>query len=166
MKKRKILRLLAVLTMVLTMVLHTSNMTTAETKDTWISSEYVSYIKEISADYGICPELIMAIIESESSGKADAVNGICVGLMQINAPFHRDRMVRLGVTDLYEPEENILVGVDYLMELAAEYEDISLVLDIYNGNSKAFANYENGILSDYAKGILERAEELERIHGK
>ena len=75
-------------------------------------------------------------------------------------------MKRLGVTDLYDERGNVKVGADYLQELFREYEDPCLVLDIYNGNSQAFSNYERGIVSDYAGGVLERAAELERLHGK
>ena len=60
----------------------------------------------------------MAIVEAESSGKADARNGGCIGLMQVYEKYHKDRMKRLGVTDLYDPYSNILVGTDILMELA------------------------------------------------
>ena len=116
--------------------------------------------------YCVCPELLMAMIETESSGNPDATNGTCKGLMQVSEKWHRDRMERLGVKDIYDPYGNILVATDYLMELAEKYEDIGLVLDVYNGNSKAMQNAENGILSEYAAKILYRAEMLERIHGK
>jgi soluble lytic murein transglycosylase-like protein len=116
--------------------------------------------------YGVCPELLMAIIETESSGRSWVENGDCKGLMQVSQKWHRDRMDSLGVTDIFDLYGNILVGTDYLMELAERYGEISYVLDIYNGNSKAEYNYENGIISKYAGKILERAEELERINGK
>ena len=86
--------------------------------------------------------------------------------MQVSQKYHSDRMQRLGVTDLYDEKGNIKVGTDYLAELFREYEDPCLVLDIYNGNSKAFEYYEQGVVSDYAGKVLDRAEELERIHGK
>lgn len=108
----------------------------------------------------------MAIIERESGGRADAVNGDCKGLMQINEKWHTDRMERLGVTDLYDPYGNILVGVDYLAELAAEYDDLYTVLMIYNGTSNAVERGENGDWTDYAKGIVNRSMELERMYGK
>lgn len=166
MKKKRILSALIAAVMILTTVLPTSHTTAAEMNDTWISDKFLPYINTVCEKYCICPELVMAIIEHESGGRTDAINGDCKGLMQINEPYHLDRLQRLGATDLYNPYENILVGVDYLAELAAEYEDITLVLDIYSGNSKAFQNYENGIVSDYAEEILERTAELERLHGK
>lgn len=124
------------------------------------------YITEISEDYGICPELIMAMVETESNYQPDAKNDSCIGLMQVSDKWHTDRMERLGVTDLYDPYSNILVGVDFVAELADEYGDIGLVLMLYHGESKAFSNVQNGILSEYADGILSRSAELERLHGK
>ena len=134
--------------------------------DTYIAEEYQDYCEEIGEMYCVCPELLMAMIETESSGNPDATNGTCKGLMQVSEKWHMDRMKRLGVKDIYDPYGNILVATDYLMELAEKYEDIGLVLDVYNGNSKAMQNAENGILSEYAAKILYRAEMLERIHGK
>ena len=138
-------------------------MIAAEPKDTWISDEYLPYIKEASEQYYICPEMIMAIVEHESSGQADARNGSCKGLMQINEKYHSDRMERLGVADIYDPYGNILVGCDYLAELFAEYEDMSIVLMKYNGTSGAVKKgYENR--TKYADGIIKRTMELERLH--
>lgn len=141
-------------------------MSAAEPEDTWISDEYVSYIEEISAEYGICPELIEAIVEHESSGQATATNGNCKGLMQIYEKYHTDRMKRLGVTDLYDPYGNILVGVDYLAELAMKYQDIGTVLMSYNGSSNAVSRGESGDYTEYALSIMERSYELEELHGK
>lgn len=138
----------------------------AETRDTWISDDAYAYCYEIGNQYNICPELLMAVIEKESSGQATATNGNCVGLMQVSARWHRDRMLRLGATDLYCERDNILVAADYLSELFQKYKEPSLVLDIYNGNSNAMRNYECGLISDYSGDILDRASELERLHGK
>lgn len=138
----------------------------SQDNDTYISEKIQSYCVEIGERYGICPELLMAMIEKESSGNPTAENRGCCGLMQISTKWHSDRMKRLGVTDIYDSYGNILVGTDYLMELAEECGDICYVLDKYNGNSKADYNYENGIVSEYADWILERSAELEMIHGK
>lgn len=138
----------------------------AKPKDTYLSEEIQGYCVEIGKEYGICPELLMAIIERESMGKEDAENDGCIGLMQINEKWHKDRMKHLMADDLYDSYSNILIGADYLMELAVEYGDIGLVLMKYNGFSKAEEYYEQGKLSNYAEKILERSEELERAHGK
>ena len=141
-------------------------MTATASEDTYIPEEYVGYIGRVAEAYSVCPELLEAIIEAESSGNANAANGACVGLMGVSERWHKDRMKALGVTDLKDPYSNILVGTDYLMDLADQYGDISLVLGIYNGNSKAKELYEAGKMTKYAERILKRSEELERLHGK
>lgn len=80
----------------------------------FLPEEYIQYTEEIGEMYGICPEFIQAVIEHESGGDPRANNGICCGLMQIYPKYHKDRMARLGVTDLYDPYSNILVGTDLL----------------------------------------------------
>ena len=133
---------------------------------TYIDKEYVKYAEEISEIYDVCPELIIAIIEYESDGMADAENQGCIGLMQVSERWHKDRMERLGVESLFDPRGNILVGVDYLTELADKYEDLYLVLMIYNGSADAKERHENGTPTEYARGIVNRSRELELLHGR
>ena len=120
------------------------------------------YIDFVCEQKDICPELVQAIIETESNWDPEARNGDCVGLMQISEYWHQDRMERLGVTDLTDPYDNILVGVDYLAELFRRYEDPAMVLMLYNGDSRAWKFWETGEMSEYAARILDRAAELER----
>lgn len=118
------------------------------------------------AQYDICPELLEAICYHESRYLPDVYNGTCKGIMQINEPYHLDRMERLGVTDIYDLESNILLGTDYLAELFALYKDVGVVLSVYHGESKAVERASEGKLSKYVKRILSKAEELERLHGE
>lgn len=122
---------------------------------------WYAYIDVVCEQKDICPEFVQALIEQESNWKPDARNGDCVGLMQISEKWHQDRMERLGVTDLTDPYDNILTGVDCLYELFRRYEDPAMVLMIYNGDSRAWNYWETGEMSEYARKILERAEKLE-----
>lgn len=160
------MRKLMILAVAITAFMSTPIATSAESQETYISEEIQSYCAEIGEEYGVCPELLQAMIEAESSGNPKAVNGNCKGLMQVSQKWHYDRMERLGVSDLYDPYGNILVATDYLVELFEKHGDLPLVLDIYNGNSKAYQNYENGTLSAYAEKIINRSYELEEVHGK
>ena len=110
--------------------------------------------------YGIEPELIMAIIEAESSGDIEAENGPCKGLMQVNAELHSERLNELGITDIWNADSNIHAGVDILAELIEKYEEVSIALDKYNGNPAALKNFENGTLSRYANKVLRRSIEI------
>lgn len=121
--------------------------------------------------YDICPELLEAIAYTESSYIPEAVNGSCVGLMQINLDCQDqlDRMDRFGLEkeDMYEIHASMIVAADYLRELFEDYEDPAEVLMRYNGDRTGFKRYQRtGEISDYARGILQLSEELERKHGK
>lgn len=122
---------------------------------------------ELGTQYNMCPELIQSACFKESSFNPYAENGGCIGIMQINPDWHRDRMDRLCVTDLYDIRSNMTVGVDYLHELIVTYEDISVALMKYNGDSRAeglMSGSED--VSEYADEILRISAELERENGK
>ena len=110
-----------------------------------------------------------AIIEKESNWDPTAVNGDCVGLMQVDQIIHWRRAQELNCLDLMDPYDNIRVGVSILEDLIEKYGEAAPALMIYNaGYSDKFGirAYENGVISSYANEILERSEELERLHGK
>ena len=116
--------------------------------------------------YDICPELLESFCYHETRYWSEAVNGPCKGSMQINVPCHQDRLKKLGVTDIFDYDQNIHVGADLLAELFSEYEDTAAVVMLYHGESNAVDKANKNRLSSYCKAILEKSEELEREHGK
>lgn len=162
--KKRIISVIAVLLFLILMCLSAS----ASDNDTYLSEEIQQTCIKYGEEYGICPELLMAMIEKESLGRPEVVSKVgCVGLMQIYPKYHQERMEKLGVTDLTDIDGNIHVGADYLSELFEEHGEIYMVLMSYNmGEGKANKLYEQGKISKYALSISERAEELERLHGK
>lgn len=139
---------------------------TAEGDDTYIPPEYVNYCGEIGARYNVSPEFLESFIEAESSGNPNARNGHCKGLCQIYEDAHRDRMKRLGVSDVYDPRSNILVAADILVELFEQSDDAAWVCMAFNGSSDAKRRAEDFNFTDYADKVLDRARELEILHGK
>lgn len=132
-----------------------------------LPKEYIYYCEEAGQAYNICPELLQAVIEAESGGDPDAVGEAGeIGLMQVYPMYHQGRALHLSVYNLFDPEGNILVGADYLAELFSEYGDIGTVLMAYNGTEDAAERGKNGDYTEYARKIMKRAAELERIHEK
>lgn len=131
--------------------------------------DWTEYMEKLCEERHLCPELVEAVIEQESGWDPKAINGDCVGLMQIHQIWQWPRIQRLGVVDLTDPYENILTGVDLLEELFEVHKEAAAVLMYYQaGNSKRYGleAYRRGEISDYALQVLERAAELERLHGK
>lgn len=125
------------------------------------------HIIDICDNYGIVPEVVFAMIDQESDFNAAAVgdSGNSYGLLQIQQRYHKDRMEKLGCTDLLDPYQNVQVGVDYLAELYDKYGDIEMALVAYNcGCSGAKENYfdRGQYWSVYSYEVLEQAEEYLR----
>ena len=162
MKKTKMLAI----ALAASLVLPKSVMANEEIEPTHISVEAQVSCYEYGEMYDICPELLMAMIEAESSGNPKAENGDCKGLMQISERWHTGRMEEIGADDIWSETDNIHIGANYLHELFNRYEDVALVLMVYNGESDAVEKAEKGYISDYARKILDRSAELERWKGK
>ena len=130
---------------------------TTVTYDVPLDEGIQKHIIKVSEENGIDPKIIIAMAQRESSYIADAVgdNGASIGLLQIQSRWHKGRMERLGCTNLYDPYENVTVGVDFLAELLDRYGDIGKALTAYNRGS-----YE-GTVTEYAQAIMTIANELE-----
>lgn len=128
--------------------------------------DWQEYIEQLCEDKDILPELVEAMIEKESSWDPAAVNGNCVGLMQVNKEIHKEL---IGDRDMTDPYDNIYVGVTILEELLHKYGEAAPALMFYNAgysDNYGIGAYEDEKLSNYADEILKRAAELERLHGK
>lgn len=127
-------------------------------------------IIKIAQEYEIDPSVVFAVIEKESNFCENAVGdgGASVGLMQVKAQFHSERMVRLGVTDLFDPVENVKVGVDYLAELLGKYGDMSKALVAFNaGETGAYNGWFSvgKTESDYSRAVLMNAQKIAESAG-
>lgn len=126
--------------------------------------ELQMWIIDYCKEKHISPYLIMAMCERESQYNADAIgdNGRSFGLMQIQPRWHQDRMDKLGCDNLLDARQNIMVGIDILLDLFSRCDDVAWVLMAYNGGETyANRNYDAGNISEYARYIMARAEEME-----
>ena len=123
-----------------------------------ITDEVIQASERYGEEYGICPEILEALAWRESRCRADVKNGSCIGVAQINAKVHKDRIQELDVDNIYDVDGNIKVACDYLSDLEAENHNIAKSLDDYNGNGK------NG-RSNYARQIFTVAYCLDMTGG-
>lgn len=127
-------------------------------EDIPLTNEEQVFLQSACEEFEVPYALALGLIEQETDFRNIICdNGASTGYMQVQKKWHWDRMERLGVTDLSEPNGNFRVGLDYLSELYGKYEDWSLALTVYN------MGHNPGYITDYAKNVMgnyERWQEL------
>lgn len=111
--------------------------------------------------YGVPENLLRAVAKAESGFRADAVSSCgAQGVMQLMPSTAKS----LGVTDPFDPEQNIMGGAKYLGSLLNRYGgDAKLALAAYNAGSGNVAKY-GGVppfkeTQNYVKRVLSYAGE-------
>jgi soluble lytic murein transglycosylase-like protein len=101
-------------------------------------SAYDPLIDQASKQYGVESSLIKAVIDAESSFKNHEVSSAgAKGLMQLMDDTGRG----LGVTDPFDPQQNIQAGTHFLADLLKSYNGSeSMALAAYNGGPGRLTN--------------------------
>jgi soluble lytic murein transglycosylase-like protein len=96
-------------------------------------------VRQIAARHSLPPELLHSVIQVESNYNPLAVsNKGAQGLMQLIPSTAR----RFGVSDVFDPVDNITGGARYLQYLLDLYHnDYALALAAYNAGEGAVARY-------------------------
>lgn len=94
------------------------------------SAPYEAAISEHARREGVAADLVRAVIQVESAFNPRAVSEKgAMGLMQLMPATAKD----LGVTDPFDPDQNIRGGVAYLKQLLTRYnQKVELALAAYN----------------------------------
>jgi soluble lytic murein transglycosylase-like protein len=126
-----------------------------------------SSIAEASERYQIDPKLILAVIETESAFKIDAIsNKGALGLMQVipATGIHVARELKINLSEkdsLFDPVINVLIGSYYLKELMKQYQDLEIVLTAYNMGPGAVENEGfNRLPKRYSERVKKSYREL------
>ena len=125
--------------------------------DPILAKEIATAIEKYSNQYNFPPELIICLIEKESSFRPMAVSKAgCEGLLQINRKFHKEKLKKLNIKgdQIFHIDNNINVGVMILREYYNKTKTISGALRKYLGiNSK---EYQLDILASFADLIIKK----------
>ena len=112
-------------------------------------------INEAAQTHRVDPHLVAAVMRRESRFNANAVSPVgASGLMQLMPRTAR----ALGVTDVFDPRQNIFGGARYLRTLLDQFDgDIDLTLAAYNAGPGAVAKHKGvppyGETKAYVKAV-------------
>lgn len=114
--------------------------------------EQQQYAYNICKRYGIDYELFLAMMYKESTYRPGVVGGgNSYGLCQIHVSNHGNLMARLGITNFFDPYDNMTAGAYLLSNYINMYGDTVTALNAYNGRV-ANNSYGNSVLN--YRGIL------------
>ena len=104
-----------------------------------MAADVPTLLNQAAAKYGINPSLLMAIAQKESSLNPNAVSSEgAQGIMQLMPAT----AASLGVTNPFDPAQNIDAGARYFSQLLAQYNgDTSLALAAYNAGPGNVSKY-------------------------
>lgn len=127
------------------------------------------WLSDVCDEYGVQPEIVIAIIEHESGGNPDAVNSTsgAMGLMQIMPGTWEAQVSAIDVVGVelypFNPVDNVYVGIRLLSALM-DGRSIEYALDCYalgeGGAAKRASQMEVYEPTGWTAWILERANEL------
>ena len=104
-----------------------------------IAGDFDDLISRAAARHGVSADLIHAVIRAESDYDPRCTSSAgAMGLMQLMPGTAR----ALGVTDPYDPAQNLDAGVRYLREQLDTFSDLPLALAAYNAGPNAVARYD------------------------
>jgi Rod binding domain-containing protein len=125
---------------------------------------YDSTIRAASQVFGVSTDLIKAVIMQESGGDPGAVSHKgAKGLMQLTDSTAQE----LGVTDSFDPVQNIFGGTRFLARLLKTFKgNLKLALASYNAGPGAVEKY-GGVppyqeTQNYVKGVMDKLKSLRR----
>lgn len=123
-----------------------SNKATARKPAT--DSEVHAWIEEAARSFEISPLLVDSVVQVESNYDPFAISPKgAQGLMQLMPATAR----RFGVSNTFDPRQNIEGGVRYLKFLQNTFQDDQLAVAAYNAGEKAVAKY--GGVPPYAETV-------------
>lgn len=103
-----------------------------------VPEQYVDMFKDAADKYGISYELLVSVAKAESNfNKNSTSKSGAMGIMQLMPATAK----YLGVTDAYDPEQNIMGGARYLSEKIEKHGSVQLALAAYNAGSGAVEKY-------------------------
>lgn len=122
-----------------------------------IGGDIRSMIADVAREQGVEPALLEALVSVESNFNPRAVSRSgAQGLTQLMPGTAK----ALGVTDSFDPQQNLRGGAKYLSQMLGKYGDLSKALAAYNAGPGAVDRYQ-GVppfreTQEYVRRVQER----------
>jgi tape measure domain-containing protein len=129
--------------------------------------QYLPIVEKYAKQFNVDRELILAVIKAESKFDPNAVSSAgAQGLMQLMPDTARG----LGVTNSFDPDQNIMGGTKYLRQLLDQYNgEVEKTLMGYNAGPGNVKKYNGNVpfeeTQNYIKKIIPDYNALKQVVG-
>ncbi len=126
------------------------------------------HLMSVCDEFGVPIDIVLGVIQAESSFRPDARNGSCYGYMQINSINSAWLAEKIGVTDLTDPYQNIRSGVFILSDLYGKYGDWHKALICYNygeGGAQKHVFSKGYTTTKYSRAVMSYAQDWAEVIG-
>jgi len=122
---------------------------------------YANFVAASARAHGVAPELVASVIAVESNFNPHAVSWKSArGLMQLMP----QTAARFGVTDVFDPAQNIDAGTRYLKELLLQFDgNLALSLAAYNAGPERVKQYRAAPPYRETQNYIRRVTEKYRL---
>jgi hypothetical protein len=122
----------------------------------------------VGQQFDVDPAILMAFAKTESNYNVYAVGySDDRGLCQIVPKYNKDRINKLGVTDIFDPIQNLSLCADLIREIqdSTYGYDLRFVAMSYNmGETRAKELYVQGTISKYARKIIKNYKKVRSLY--
>jgi len=118
---------------------------------------YLDHIYMTAEEYGVPPEVVLAVMKVESNFNPNAENGRCYGAMQIHDVHCKGFNVK--TEELLDLHKNTEVGISLLSDLMESSDSLDAALGKYNMGETGYENWRNST----GKAVTEYTEKVQTI---
>lgn len=127
------------------------------------AGNYSDIIEQSANKYGVDPDLLTALVKQESNFNPNAVSSAgAMGLGQLMPGTAND----MGVSDPFNPEQNLDGSAKYLSMMLSRYNSIELALAAYNAGPKSVDSCwcipSNGETHRYVTNVMNYYRQAQR----
>lgn len=126
-----------------------------------LPNDVQDYCEIAATEFSIDPNILKALVYTESRGNYTAKNGSFIGLTQLKPAYFTSTIDELNITDPTDPYQNVRICAYSLATWMSKYNnDTALALDCWHKGEKGAVSTHTAKGTYYSRTIMQNAQLL------